>query len=172
MTNTGTRTAASATSKSKDTTINTRWQMSVFGTKKAFPSLFKPKIWLTFASVRRHSSVSDVWGVCGLTKVRRAFRTHRWWRVTRGGQHPRPWICSWPRCEKKIYIYLYIAASELLLFTGLFLYLQINHLHRPEGIGQPSSSNFSAILWCHWVGLILTKRASIGGMKLFLTSCR
>lgn len=40
---------------------------------------FISKIGLTFASVRRHSSIPDVWGVCGLTKVRWTFCTHRSW---------------------------------------------------------------------------------------------
>ena len=39
------------------------------------------------------------------------------------------------------------------------------------GSKQPSSSSLRLILWYHWVGFILTYRASIGGMKLFLTSC-
>lgn len=44
------------------------------------------------------------------------------------------------------------------------------HHHIPTGTAHPSSSILSAILWCHRVGFTLTKRASIGGMKLFLTS--
>lgn len=82
MTKTGTRTAANATSKSRKATINTRWQTSLLRTKQ---EKIKSEMWRTLAGVRRHRSVSDVWGVCGLTKVRRAFCSRRRGRVTWGG---------------------------------------------------------------------------------------
>lgn len=130
--------------------------------------------------MRRHSSVSDVWGVCGLAKVRWAFCTRRRGSMTCGGEHPWRRICPPPRCRKRKKEKKHFRSEKLrielelvfLFFDRIFVYLHINHLYLPAGIWQPRSSSLSEILWCHRVGFILTNRASIGGMKLFLTSCR
>lgn len=80
---------------------------------------------------------------------------------------PHQWIITWGRCWKH-----HISSNNFSKEMTRIELLTDSPWILPCVIWQPMSSTFKAILWCHFLGTTRTYRATIGGMKLFLTGSR
>lgn len=110
---------------------------------------FISKIRLTFASVRRHSSIPDVWGVCGLTKVRWTFCTHRSWSPPSHCQNKRESV----------------ELSSKFVYTGYFIYKSATSTYQQEFGSQ------AAPTWVQFSGAIGLDLSSQSGPRLEEWSC-
>lgn len=128
---------------------------------KESKNLFGIKISLTFAGVRRHGRVSDVWGVCGLAKISGTFCPPWWWRITWRVDHPRPRLRP-PHCKKKKnhnkeekIIYLSISFSVFIYKSTISLYL-LEFGNRAAPAWARSSGamrlDLSSQAWLQWEG--------------------
>lgn len=147
MNNTGTRTAVSATSDSKDTPVNTRWPRI----KTAFLNFLTHLCWcggawwcfLCLACVWFGRGEAGVWSPRGVECDERG------WSSWAPASLPK-------QKQKKPNLNLRASDAHTCLFICCIKQLRLYVRVCLPGIWQPSSSNLSAILWCHEVGFILT----------------
>lgn len=157
MTSTGTRTAARTMSESRNTRVNTTQQCAPPGKQSSggLPHLCRCEEASWYFGYLAGACFG--WPGGGALYVQMVGCDDRWVRS------PTSYLVA---------LLLHRNVSCFFLFPALISNpgLARPHPHIPVERGHPSSSNLRAILWCHRVGFTLTKRASIGGIKLFLTS--